>query len=218
MRSRTLAILVVALAAGGALGQDAGGHRLESLDELLGLAPPGSGRDDDAHALPDPLRAELERELSQQEAAEAFEQAAALMDETAIRLADAGDTGLATQRLQEDILRKLDAVIDAAQRNQQQQNSPSPQQQQQQQQQPNQPQQEQQQAQNPQGDNREENTPPDRRDGPLRPEIESARAAWGALPQRVRESLMQGLSDRYSSLYERLTETYYRRLAEERDR
>ncbi|MEZ6241947.1 MAG: hypothetical protein R3B57_02795 [Phycisphaerales bacterium] len=216
MRCALLAILLIACGSCVVRAQEAGGHKLESLDELLGLAPPGTGSDEGAHVLPDPLRAELDRELSQQEAAQAFEQAATLMGETAMRLADAGDTGLATQRLQEDIIRKLDAVIEAAQRNQQQQNSSSSSQQQQNQQQPSQPQ-EQQQAQNPQGDNRDENMPPSRRDGPLRPEIESARAAWGALPQRVRDSLMQGLSDRYSSLYERLTETYYRRLAEDRD-
>ncbi len=216
MRSALWLVAALCLLPGIARAQDAGGDRLESLDELLGLAPPGSSRDDSVRQLPDPLRAELDRELTDQEAAQAFEQAAALMGETAARLAEAGDTGISTQRLQEDILRKLDAVIDAAKRNQQQNSSPQQQQQQQQQQQPNQPQQQQQQ-QTPQGENTEENTPPSRQDGPLRPEIESARAAWGALPERVRESLMQGLSDRYSSLYERLTETYYRRLAEEAD-
>ncbi len=213
-----LCVLIACAIPGVALAQDAGGHRLEGLDEMLGLAPPGSGRDEGARQLPDPLRAELDRELTDQEAAQAFEQAAALMDETAVRLADGGDMGIATQRLQEDIIRKLDAVIDAAQRNQQPQSSSTPQQQQQQQQ-PDQPQQQQQQQQqNPDGDNQDENKPPSRQDGPLRPEIESARAAWGALPERVRDSLMQGLSDRYSSLYERLTESYYRRLAEDGDR
>lgn len=207
------AILTLGLVAAAAPGQDAGGRRLESLDELLGLAPPGSPTDDTVRMLPDPLRAELERALSEEEAAQAFEQAAALMDQTASRLTEMGDTGLATQRLQEDIIRKLDAVIAAAQQNQQQQQQN--QQQQQQQQQPSQPQQQQQQSQTAQGENVEERDPPSGRDGPLRPEIESARAAWGALPQRVRDSLMQGLSDRYSSLYERLTESYYRRLAEE---
>ena len=40
-------------------------------------------------------------------------------------------------------------------------------------------------------------------------------AAWGALPARLRDTLRQGLSERFSSLYERFTEAYYRRLAEE---
>ena len=37
----------------------------------------------------------------------------------------------------------------------------------------------------------------------------------GMLPARLRQALLQGSADRYSSLYESLTETYYRRLAEE---
>jgi hypothetical protein len=40
-------------------------------------------------------------------------------------------------------------------------------------------------------------------------------AAWGNLPARVRDQLMQGRHDQFSSLYESMTETYYRRLAEE---
>ncbi len=191
------------------------GERLESLDELLGLEEAGQGEDARTE-LPDAAQAELERELTQQEAAQAFEQAAALMGESASRLGDMSDTGLATQRLQEDILRKLDQVIEAAKNNQQQSQSSSSSSSQQQQQ-PNQPQQQQQQqGEASDGDNQQENTPPGRQDGRLNPEIDSARAAWGALPERVRDALYQGRSDRYSSLYERLTEAYYRRLAEER--
>ena len=42
-------------------------------------------------------------------------------------------------------------------------------------------------------------------------------AAWGALPDRLRGALLQGVADQYSALYERLTERYYQRLAEEAD-
>jgi hypothetical protein len=49
----------------------------------------------------------------------------------------------------------------------------------------------------------------------MRPGQAAAGAAWGALPERLRDALTQGLSDRYSSLYEGATESYYRRLAEE---
>lgn len=38
---------------------------------------------------------------------------------------------------------------------------------------------------------------------------------WGSLPVRLRKQLMQGMEDRFSSLYRNLTEQYYRRLAEE---
>ena len=40
-------------------------------------------------------------------------------------------------------------------------------------------------------------------------------ASWGQLPPRVREQLMQGMGESYSAVYRRLTERYYRRLAEE---
>lgn len=213
-----IAVLGLACVAPGALAQEAvqEGERLESLDELLGLESEGSSEEERSE-LPDAAKAELERELTQQEAAQAFEQAAALMGDSATRLGELSDTGLATQRLQEDILRKLDQVIEAAKNNQQQSQSSSSSSSQQQQQ-PSQPQQQQQQqqGQTSDGENQQENTPPGRRDGQLNPEIDSARAAWGALPERVRDALFQGRSDRYSSLYERLTEAYYRRLAEER--
>ena len=213
-----IATLGLACASLGAFAQEAvqEGERLESLDELLGLESEG-GPVVEQSELPDAAKAELERELTQQEAAQAFEQAAALMGESATRLGEMSDTGLATQRLQEDILRKLDQVIEAAKNNQQQSQSSSSSSSQQQQQ-PSQPQQQQQQQQGEasDGDNNAEHMAPSLRQGELNPEIDSARAAWGALPERVREALFQGRSDRYSSLYERLTEAYYRRLAEER--
>jgi hypothetical protein len=45
--------------------------------------------------------------------------------------------------------------------------------------------------------------------------IDSSSAGWGELPERVRERLVEGSSDYFSTLYEALTEAYYRRLAEE---
>ena len=45
--------------------------------------------------------------------------------------------------------------------------------------------------------------------------IDETRIEWGNLPPRVRDQLLQGRSDKYSSHYERLTREYYRRLAEE---
>ena len=67
-----------------------------------------------------------------------------------------------------------------------------------------------------QGDNTGERMPPAREDGSLRPQEAADLAAWGALPARVRDALMQGAADKYSTMYQRLTESYYRRLAEER--
>jgi hypothetical protein len=40
------------------------------------------------------------------------------------------------------------------------------------------------------------------------------RSEWGSLPQRVRDMLLQGRNEKFSSLYEKLTGEYYRRLAE----
>ena len=48
--------------------------------------------------------------------------------------------------------------------------------------------------------------------------LEESGVEWGNLPDRVRDMIRQGLRERPSSLYERLTEAYYRRLAEESSR
>ncbi len=185
---------------------------LAGLDEALGLKPaevrPGE-------TLPlDPAQAELERRLTGTELADAFIQAAGLMDETATRLEMTGDTGLVTQRLQEDILRKLDQLIEAAKQQQQQRSSsksasssPSP------------PSQSRQQANRAgDGENRGQVNPPARQEGSLNPGGAGDASTWGALPARVREALSQGQTGRFSALYRSLTEAYYRRLAEEAGR
>ncbi len=186
---------------------------LPDLDELLGLPSekPGESPAQDRAT-------ELDRLLSGEEIAEAFVEAVRLMGETAARLDTAGDTGVVTQRMQEDAIRKLDKLIADAQNRRQQSRSQSRSQQnadQQSQQQPSQ-----RSAQQRQGgrDNQAEIDPPARRDGPLNPASVADLAAWGALPERVREALVQGSSDRFSTLYQRLTEAYYKRLAEERER
>lgn len=189
---------------------------LPSLDDLLGLpttATPGK-RPPPA----DPDKAELERQLSPGEAAEQFRQAVDLMGQTAKRLTDSRDTGLRTQRLQEDVVRKLDMLIKSAeQQKQQRRQSSSSSSNRPQRDQQNQPGQQQQST--PQdaanGDNRDERMPPGREDGPLNPELAARGAAWGALPARVRDALLQGRSDKFSALYQRMTEAYYRKLAEE---
>lgn len=47
--------------------------------------------------------------------------------------------------------------------------------------------------------------------GPLR----QTRVEWGNLPPRLRDELLQGVNERSSALYRRLTDAYFRRLAEE---
>jgi hypothetical protein len=135
------------------------------------------------------------------------------MSRSAQRLAGPRDTGSRTQRMQEDVLRKLDKLISDAERRAQQASSTPSSSSSQQQPQAQPRQQGEQQAAN--GDNRSENTPPGLRTGALRPEEAADLAAWGSLPERVRDALVQGSSDRFSAAYRRLTEAYYRMLAEE---
>jgi hypothetical protein len=189
-----------------------------TLDELLGIG--GEPRPAEGEDVPpgDTTRADLDRELSGKEAAEQFREAIGLMGETAERIKASRDTGLGTQRLQEDIIRKLDMVIRSAERQQssKQQSSSSSKAQDPK----NQPSQQRQgsQGQQNQGENRDEREPPPRQEGALNPEIAARGAAWGALPERVRDALLQGNEDRYSAMYRKLTEAYYKRLAEEAPR
>ena len=199
---------------------------LGSLDDLLGLdegdeSSAADATDGEAEsALAEPSQEALDAKLRDEAPGEVLEEAVKLMDQTAQRLQVGRDAGLVTQRLQEDILRKLDTLIDQArqQQNQSQSSSSSSQQQQQQQQQPTQQQQQQdQQGQSPEGENQGENAPPSRQGEEFNNLLNSAQAAWGMLPARIRALLMQGLNDQYSEMYGSATEEYYRRIAEEGD-
>lgn len=203
----------------------AAANPLPDLDDLLNIpreSRPAPKPDPAAPGSPpadaDPMKAELERRLSGRQVEENFLQAVTMMSDAAKRLGGAGDAGLTTQRVQDEIVRRLDQVIEAARANQQQQSkskSSSSQQQQQQQQRPTPQQQAKQQNQPGKDDNQGEVNPPAPQSGKVKELIESSAASWGALPQRVRDALLQGSGDRFSSLYQALTEEYYRRLAEE---
>jgi hypothetical protein len=203
---------------------------LPDLDDLLGLPPeqrpPADPRGEGADGEPaapvelDPLKRELERKLSAQEVAQRFEEAVRQMGETADRIKSAGDVGIMTQRLQEQILKNLDLLIKSTQDPGSSGSSSSQQQQQQQQQgrpqRPTPQQSGQSDNQAGEGENQgQENMPPAMTDAERRAGLETARAAWGNLPERVRETLMQGSNDYFSALYEAMTEAYYRRIAEE---
>ncbi len=194
---------------------------LPSLDELLGLEEAESGGEGDrgeAVGADEQRARDLERKLTAQEAADALNQAVQLMDDSADRLGRPGGTDLTTQRLQEDILRKLDQVIDSAQQNQGQGGgSSSGAQQQQQQSSSNQPGKQQSggQSTSGQGQGNTANMPSAETDATLGPQQLLDASAWGSLPDRLRETLQQGLSDSFSAAYRSLTEAYYRRLAEE---
>lgn len=188
---------------------------LPSLDELLGLRQLTPG--DPGLGTSDLLDRALSGESSQQ--GDPFGAAVDLMERSRSRLESQSDAGVATQRLQAEALARLDQVIAQAKANQQQSqnsSSSSSSSQQQQQQQPNQ-QQAQGQPQPGQGDSDGEVFAPGLGGVNTGPNVDANGAAWGALPDRLRGALLQGVADQYSSLYERLTEKYYQQLAEEAD-
>ncbi len=201
-----------------------------SLDDLLDLDPASEdpqGDGDDA-AVAESDRARLDAALAEQEPSQAFRAAIEDMLVSTELLGQRQATGLGTQRLQQRIVDRLQALIDAAARQQQQQSSSSSssssQQQQQQQQEPGKrsEQQSQQQQQQQQGDQRNEQgtdggsiQPPPPETADLGGALEGSGVEWGNLPPRMRDLVTQGLRDRVSEVYRSLTEAYYKRMAEE---
>lgn len=106
--------------------------REPSLDELLGLDDEGNDAKPDAvpkqNSDPDPanpeLTRELEKRLSGKEASEQFVQAIAEMEEIAIRLGEESDPGIDTQRMQDEIILKLEQIISSAEKTPSQQQQP----------------------------------------------------------------------------------------------
>ena len=220
---------------------------LPSLDDLLKLAPPttpakpGDQQPDAATpakpSLPDASRQQLDESLKGEQSTEAFAQAVQLMAQAASRLETAGDTSSQTQRVQQSAIEKLDALISQAkkqqkkkQQQQQQQKEQQQQKDQQQQQQPSQPQQGDEQSAEAKAQAQAERERqaaqaaaqaaqglPGAENAMLNGDLQSARAAWGNLPSRLREALMQGSGEKFSSGYQRLTEDYYRKLAEKKN-
>ena len=188
-----------------------------TLDELLGTQGATPRRETDATVMPrdllEPSRADLDRRLGDTPPSQLFEEAIALMGDASTRLSAARDTGLTTQRLQQDVLNKLDQAIAAA-REQQGQSSSSSSSSSEQQQQQQQQQQRQQQADS-SADGTRTDLPPGGGRGELGLTGVIDEAGWGALPPRVRDALRQGSGDTFSSLYRAMTEAYYRRLAEQ---
>ena len=171
-----------------------------TLDELLDIAPPEPimplmrPQVDDSPAAPrqqQPMQAVIGRER---------------------------DTGLATQRLQQAILNRIDQMIKAAQQSQQSGN-PSESSDGRKQDQGNQGN-----AQQQKSAGQRDSTQASRGDAsagsPREGEVNNdplhqRRVEWGNLPPRVRDELLQGSAERFSPIYRVLTEEYYRRLAEE---
>jgi hypothetical protein len=134
------------------------------------------------------------------------------------------ESGLATQRAQQDVLAKLDQLIDRAKefaqshsascsgcsqcRGDSASNNPKP---------GSKPGAQAPGAtrrEGPSRDSQATDAPPGRQ-GDINTLLEETGSEWGHLPARVREMLKQGRGDYKSPLYRELTDEYYRRLAEE---
>ena len=94
-----------------------------SIDDLLGLdddAPddkPDEGPDPEEPDDTDPqLTRDLDKALTGQQAADQFAQAIDEMEEVAIRLSDEKDPGIDTQRMQDEIILKLEQIIASAEK------------------------------------------------------------------------------------------------------
>lgn len=210
------------------------GNPPKSLDDLLGVPTqkdPSTAKPSEDDAAEREQAKRLERSLEGASLDDLVSRAVEGMKSAAERLGDAKDPGLGTQRIQEDVVKTLDRLLEEAQKQQKKQSSSSssrrqsgkPQSGQEDPKEQNgqqsgkperQPSQSRGQKSTPSEENSQGDRPPDQSvtDGT---ELDEARIEWGRLPERVRELVIQGRRDRVSTIYERLTREYYRRLAEE---
>ncbi len=184
-----------------------------SLDELLGLTKDREAAQEEPTDIIEKLTGGEEAGAGVDIAA-VFLEAVNSMGKSAALLLDQRSAGLATQRFQEEAMLKLDTLIAQAQRQSKPQNKPSSQQSQQQSP-PEQQQQDQQQSAPGTNVSRDGDNRPGMKQTNLDGAINETGSEWGNLPPRVRDLLRQGRGDAVARLYERLTEIYYERLAEE---
>jgi hypothetical protein len=209
-----------------------------TLDDLLNLpppppespeAPPESPQTPEDPPAPAEPNEAVQQRLDGEAMTDAFQAAVADMALVADRLDPPepvpGDPGLDTQRMQESILARLDQIIEAAEQQQSSSSSSSSSSSGQNQdsqaqnagQQP-QPGTAEGQAQNHQSNRSNDGAFSPGQVGPVAPNesaLDEVRSEWGDLPPRLRDELSNGLDEPYSPVYRRLTEAYYRRLAEE---
>ena len=193
----------------------------KSLDDLLGL-----DEDEETSGAADAAerdrQQQLRKALTAEEMTDAFQQALQKMELSAELLGEKLDPGLGTQRVQEEILAKLQQLIDSARQNQggssssssssSSQPQPNPQQNPGQKSKSNSstgP------RQNNPSDSNQAMDPPPAQEGDINTIIEESRTEWGNLPPRLRDQMIQGKTGVYSSLYQKLTAEYYKRLAED---
>jgi hypothetical protein len=221
-------VCVVMLSGLGFAGIAVGQADQPTLDELLDLPsgePVKVETDSDTSTAPDrdeSLNESIGDAISASDAADAFEQAVGEMDLVSRRLGRSLDPGIETQRMQESILRKLDQVIKAAKQESSGGGGGGSGEPQEQDQGGEQLAQQDGKASGgePTGSGQQPSTGAAGTGSPIDPEnqdsaIEQLRKEWGVLPPRVREELSDGLRERFSPLYRRLTEAYYKALAEQ---
>jgi|GEM_PF-617881 len=152
MKKTTQELLAVMFVAGFTLGgpasaeaegaaspgaEDAAAQTSEpTLDELLGLDSGGNNKPEvkpdadnpaaeDDKATDPQLTRDLQKRLSGEEASQQFEQAIQEMKEVAIRLGEEADAGIDTQRMQDQIILKLEQIIASAEKSPSQSQSSS---------------------------------------------------------------------------------------------
>lgn len=205
----------------------------KSLDELLGIGgrKPEPEREQVKPPQGDPAleraRERVRRALDEEELEGLLQEIVSGMRSSAQRLGDGGDpdeaVGANTQRVQQDVVDKLDILIDQAQRRRQQSRSSSSRSQQ------SSPSEREQSSTPGESSSQagERSTGPDGQAiDPPPPEdptdidrtLDESRSEWGHLPARVRDMIRQGRRDAMASIYQRLTEEYYRRMAEDASR
>ncbi len=214
----------------------------KSLDELLGVpdVPSASGGQSSTSAIDAAEREQakrLQRSLDEASLQDLVQKALEGMRSASSRLTDQSDAGLGTQRIQEDVVKSLERLLEEAQKQQKKQqgsrsssSSASRSQQQRKSGEPQGPSERNGQQRQPErsrgqgqqkssssasGDVEAEVGTRDTDEAAVGGELSESRVEWGQLPERVRELVLQGRRDRVSTIYERLTREYYRRLAEE---
>jgi hypothetical protein len=206
-----------------------------TLDELLEIggkpaggaaAKPADGAASTGEAPKVELDAQARKALEkeEQQAADALRKAVGEMYQVSERIGRDTDTSRDVQRDQEEIIKKLDQVIETAEKCQSQgggsSSSGKPKDKKQNGSQKNQQQakkpgqQQQQQASASAGGTTAGKGNVSGGLGITTP-LAELRERWGNLPGRVREQLMQGVQEKVSPVYREWTEQYYKRLAEE---
>ncbi len=218
-----VAVTILLLVPGGGVS----GSEMPTLDELLDIEAPGE-RDSGASSIE--LDPAVQKKLTGEQAADAFQQAVDEMDTVSLRLGRAYDPGLETQRMQEQIIARLDQVIESAREQSQSQSggggsggSADAQPRDEDAGSEQLADQNQSEAVSAEGSQTSRSTG-ENRGGPSSGQVgsvsprdgsfEELRKEWGNLPPRLRNELTEGMREPFSPIYRTLTEAYYRRLAE----